>query len=91
MQFMNMKVAAAILAFGAGATADQCSTGSTEIGGNWYCQAVKAITYNNVGTAGSYNKVTNMASDGTCSSTPTAFSGPLSPLNEEVRISIFTS
>jgi len=75
---------AAILVTLACINADLCSSGSTEIGGNWYCQAVQAIQYSNVGTAGSYNQVTAMSSDGSCSSTPKSFSGPLSPLDEEV-------
>jgi hypothetical protein len=64
--------------------ADLCSIGSTEIDGNWYCQPVDAIQYSNVGTPGSYYQVTNMLSDGACTSTPMSFSGPISPLDEEV-------
>jgi len=85
MQFTT-QIAAAILAFSAGAIADQCSVGSKEIGGNWYCQAVQAIQYLNVGTAGSYNQITNMGTDGKCTSTKKSFSGPLSPLDEEVSL-----
>jgi hypothetical protein len=54
---------------------------------NWYCQEVTAISYTGVGSAASYNKVTNMnAANGQCSSTPFGYSGSLSPLNEEVCI-----
>ena len=66
---------------------DLCSDGSVDDGGNWYCQEVEAITYTGIGSSGSYNKITNMGSDGTCSSTPQAFSGSLAPLDEEVRTS----
>jgi len=59
--------------------------GRQEIEGNWYCQSVKAIQYSNVGSSGTYKQITNMAADGSCSSTMKQFSGPLSPLDEEVR------
>lgn len=64
--------------------ADLCGVESQEIAGNWFCKSVKAIQYSNVGIPGSYRKITHMGSDGTCSSTVQTFSGPLSPLNEEV-------
>lgn len=68
---------------------DLCSDGSVDDGGNWYCQAVKAITYTGVGGQGSYNRVTNMNSDADpgsqCSSESKGYSGNLSPLDEEVR------
>ncbi len=81
---LTMKVAAAILAFGTVAVADQCSQGSTLEGGNYYCAAVKAIQYKGIGTPGTYQQITEMREDGTCSSVPKSFSGPLSPLDEEV-------
>ncbi len=65
--------------------ADQCSVGAIEIDGNWFCQPVKAIQYSNVGTPGSYNEVVGM-SNGACSSQQKQFSGPLAPLDEEVRV-----
>lgn len=65
--------------------ADLCATGATEIGGNWYCQAVSAITYTGLGGTGSYNKVTDMDStSGACASESQAYSGSLAPLDEEV-------
>jgi hypothetical protein len=65
-------------------SADNCGDGAINNGGNWYCQATTAIKYSNVGNAGSYNQITAMNSDGTCSFVPKAFSGPISPLDEEV-------
>ncbi|KAF4636863.1 hypothetical protein G7Y89_g1231 [Cudoniella acicularis] len=65
-------------------SADQCAAGSKEVAGNWYCQPVEAIKYSNVGSPGTYNQITNMGTDGSCSSTPKSFSGPLAPLDEEV-------
>ncbi|KAI9648242.1 target of Sbf [Ciborinia camelliae] len=59
-------------------------SGCSEVSGNWYCNPVDAVMYSNVGAPGTYNQVTNMASNGVCSSTPKSFSGPLSPLDEEV-------
>ncbi|TKA67081.1 hypothetical protein B0A49_06108 [Cryomyces minteri] len=70
-----------------GVAADLCATGSQQINGNWYCQAVKAITYTGVGGSGSYKKVTNMdGSSGACSSSPFGYSGSMSPLDEEVSL-----
>ncbi len=68
------------------AQADLCAVDSQEINGNWYCQAVTGIQYSNVGAAGTYNSITNMTSGGLCSSEPKQFSGPLSPLDEEVGV-----
>jgi hypothetical protein len=79
-------IAAVFLALVAVVVSDNCAEGAEDIGGNWYCSPVKAIQYTNVGSAGSYRQVTNMAADGTCSSAPKAFAGPLAPLNEEVGI-----
>jgi Glycine-rich protein domain (DUF2403) len=73
--------AAVLAAFSIGANA-QCQ----EIAGNYYCDQVNAITYNNVGFAGSFNQITSMDNTSCeCSSSPVDFSGPLAPLNEEVR------
>lgn len=69
-----------------GAAGQACAAGSAqEINGNWYCQAVKAITYTGFGTTGSYKKVTNMAS-GVCGSTPFTYGGTTSPMDEEVGV-----
>ena len=78
-------VATAAMALLLGADADQCAVGSSLVGGNWYCQPVEAIHYMNVGTAGSYKQVIQMGSDGSCKTKVKHFSGPLSPLDEEVR------
>lgn len=67
------------------AIAQACAAGSAkEIGGNWYCDAVKAITYSDFGSTGSYNKVTNMEG-GNCQSEQFVYSGALAPLDGEVR------
>ncbi|EGC47378.1 conserved hypothetical protein [Histoplasma capsulatum var. duboisii H88] len=61
-----------------------CDPGTAHLlGGNWYCSAVQAITYTNVGSSGTYNEIVSM-NGGSCSSRPKAYSGPLAPLNEEV-------
>ncbi|KAI7570698.1 hypothetical protein KC343_g7509 [Hortaea werneckii] len=69
---------------------DLCSDGSVDDGGNWYCQAVEAITYTGVGGQGSYNRITNMNPDADpgsqCSSESRGYSGNLSPLDEEVSM-----
>lgn len=77
-------VAAAIT----GATAQACAAGSAqEINGNWYCQAVNAITYTNFNGAGTYNKVTSMA-NGVCGSTPVNYGGAVAPMDEEVCLHV---
>jgi hypothetical protein len=67
---------------------DHCASGSTEINGNWYCQAVQRIAYENVGATGTYNKVDGMSTDngGYCSSTPFTYSGTLAPFDEDLSI-----
>lgn len=77
------KISTALLAFG-GLSAACAGSDAKEIGGNWYCSAVDQLQYSNVGTAGTYNQITYMGADGSCESNPKAFSGPLSPLDEEV-------
>lgn len=78
--------AAVITAFLPGTVlADLCSSGSTDDGGNYYCQEVSAITYTGLSGSGSYSKVSNMDStSGTCSSSDYGYSGSMAPLDEEV-------
>lgn len=67
------------------AVAQACAPGAAkEIGGNWYCDAVKAITYSDFGSTGFYNKITNM-DGGNCQSEPFDYSGALAPMDGEVR------
>ena len=54
-----------------------------ELEGNWYCNNVSAITYNNFGTSGTYDQVTDMNG---CKTKTVAYSGPLAPLDEEVTV-----
>lgn len=82
---LTMKSAMMILSFCTATLADQCASGSTEDGGNFYCQPVKAIQYSNVGHSGSYNKVTSMTG-GACSSEPQSYTGSLAPLDEELSL-----
>jgi hypothetical protein len=64
------------------AQSDACA----DDGGNWFCQAVNAITYTQVGGSGTYNRITAMDSNsGACSSSPYDYSGTMSPLDEEVH------
>ncbi|MCJ1266394.1 target of Sbf [Lobaria immixta] len=79
-----------ILAIAGSAAAQACAAGTAkEINGNWYCSAVKAITYSNFPGTGSYKKVTQMnASSGQCTQQRYTYSGSLSPLNEELSLHI---
>ncbi|KUJ24321.1 uncharacterized protein LY89DRAFT_572863 [Mollisia scopiformis] len=65
-----------------------CALGSQEIDGNWFCQPVSGIQYSNVGSPGAYNRIVAMNTDGSCDSVPQSFSGPLSPLDEEVSFHV---
>ena len=87
MAFATITFSLSVMAFSRAVRDDLCAAGSKQIGGNWYCQAVDAVRYTNVGTSGSYDRVIDMKPDGTCVTESHAFSGPLSPLNEEVCIS----
>lgn len=56
-------------------------------GGNYYCNEVDAVVYENVGYSGSYSDVTNMdETSGQCSSSTKSFSGSNSPLDEELSV-----
>ncbi|KAI9784773.1 MAG: target of Sbf [Geoglossum umbratile] len=74
----------------AGSTSQELCAGSTqELGGNYYCKAVKAVTYKGVGYTGSYDKVTMMdPASGQCSSAPYSFSGQLAPLCDDIAMHI---
>ena len=73
-------------ALGAAAlVAATASAACTNDAKNWYCNQVHAITYTGVGGTGSYNRVTSMdSSTENCGSQAQAYSGSMSPLNEEV-------
>lgn len=76
----------ALAAAGAGLVGT-ASAACTQIGGNWYCNLVDSITYTNFGKAGSYNRVSYMNPTGAvCNFSPTTYSGPLSPFDEEVSL-----
>lgn len=83
--------AAAALLYTSAASAQQLEArglcdNAVNDGGNWYCSMVKQITYNGVGVENKYNKITKMdGNSGSCQSTPQAYSGSMSPLDEEVR------
>jgi hypothetical protein len=80
-----MVLVAMILALCAGTFADNCNPETLfELDGNEYCTAIQAIRYDNVGTPGTYSQIVEMSPTGQCSSVPKTFSGPLSPLDEEV-------
>ena len=70
--------------------AQACAAGSAqELGGNWYCSEVEAIKYQSFPGHGSYNRVTGMdAATGQCTTEKHAYSGSLSPLNEEVCLAL---
>ncbi len=89
----NLAAAAALVATTASAvvvprdsTSDQlCAGKSFQEKGNWYCQPVRHITYQNVGVSGRYKEVVNMNQEtGSCEFRDRDFSGPLAPFNEPV-------
>ncbi|KAL8947490.1 MAG: hypothetical protein Q9222_006238 [Ikaeria aurantiellina] len=68
--------------------AQACAAGTAkELGGNWYCSEVKAITYSNFPGTGSYNKIANMdPATGKCTTEKHTYSGSLAPLSEELSM-----
>ena len=71
-------------------SAQACTGTAREINGNWYCQAVSAISYNKFGTPGTYGKVVSME-NGQCSTKPHAYAGSVSPLDGEVMRTLGSS
>jgi hypothetical protein len=62
-----------------------CQGTAFEEKGNWYCQKVQRVTYQNIGKSGQYNEVVGMdQKTGACEFAPRQFSGPLAPFNEPV-------
>lgn len=59
-----------------------------EISGNWYCDETDEVIYTGLGgVPGSYSRVTNMDADScVCTKATQNFSGPLSPLDEDLSI-----
>ncbi|KAH3675667.1 hypothetical protein WICMUC_002584 [Wickerhamomyces mucosus] len=59
----------------------------TYVSGNYYCDEVSAVVYNNVGYSGSYSDVTNMdESSCECTQESVSFEGTNSPLDEELSV-----
>lgn len=52
--------------------------------GNWYCNQVQAISYSNFGTAGQYQRVSQMSSSGQCGFAGQSYQGGMAPLDGEV-------
>lgn len=66
------------------AAASSCSY----VAGNWYCAETSQVTYSGLGgVGGSYQRVTDMDPDScTCTKATQAFSGALSPLDEDLSV-----
>ena len=85
----SIVAAGAIIAACVTGAAGQCPDGSAPqvIDNMSYCKAVQAVTYQKFSGAGTYNRITNMdPQTGACKSTPVKYSGPLTPLDEEVSV-----
>ena len=76
--------ASTLLALARCAAVRAVDTGCSEEKGNWYCENVSAISYSNFGTAGQYQKVSSMGSNGQCGFTGQAYKGGMAPFDEEV-------
>lgn len=81
--YLVLVLFASFLFFGIGLS-DLCQKGAKLIEGNYYCQAVKAVRYKNVGHSGSYEEIISMSGDGSCGTSTKHFNGKLSPFDEEV-------
>lgn len=62
------------------------NSGCEFIDGNNYCKAVSKVSYAGIGFSSSYEDVTKMSDDGSCSQESHLFSGNLSPLDEELSL-----
>lgn len=69
----------------ASALTQQCTGKAVDEGGNWFCGAVNHILYEGIVGKGSFKAVTNMGSNGDCQTEDKPYSGPLAPLDEDVR------
>ncbi|KAK0631929.1 putative TOS1-like glycosyl hydrolase-domain-containing protein, partial [Immersiella caudata] len=68
-------------------SAQLCAGKSFQENGNWYCQPVHHITYQNVGAVGEYQDVVRMdQQSGACEFQKRKFSGPLAPFDEPMYI-----
>ncbi|KAF0277004.1 hypothetical protein D499_0Z00460 [Hanseniaspora uvarum DSM 2768] len=66
---------------------NQVEADCTESGGNYYCNSVSGIKYENIGYSGSYMDVTSMdESSCECSQSSYSFSGTNSPLDEQLSV-----
>ncbi|OAG40409.1 hypothetical protein AYO21_05309 [Fonsecaea monophora] len=52
--------------------------------GNWYCDPVQAISYSNFGTAGQYQRVSNMGANGACDFAAQSYQGGMAPMDGEI-------
>ncbi|KAL8684544.1 MAG: hypothetical protein Q9224_006284, partial [Gallowayella concinna] len=88
MRKLILAIAIGVFHGAASVDAQACAAGTAQqIGGNWYCSEVKAITYSNFPGTGTYNKITNMDSEtGQCTSEKHTYSGSLAPMSEELSI-----
>ncbi|KAK5467509.1 target of Sbf [Exophiala xenobiotica] len=73
-----------LAAAGTAVAQDSSSSSCTLEGGNYYCSQIDAISYSNFGTAGQYQRVTNMDSQGQCDFSPTSYGGGMAPFDDEV-------
>ena len=66
---------------------NQVQADCTESGGNYYCNSVSGVKYENIGYSGSYMDVTSMdESSCECSQSSYSFSGTNSPLDEQLSV-----
>lgn len=75
--------AGALLALAAG-TVVAGNSNCYQENGNWYCSQVDAISYSNFGTAGQYQKVTEMGPTGHCNFAGQSYQGGMAPMDGEV-------
>lgn len=73
--------------FAALATLTAVNAECQNLGGNYYCNSVQQIIYDNVGFDGTYQEVVDMDLKAcTCNYATRSFSGSFAPLNEELSV-----
>ncbi|EAQ92800.1 hypothetical protein CHGG_01035 [Chaetomium globosum CBS 148.51] len=87
MLAMAFAVHAAVAPPGYSQSKQLCEGKEVAESGNWYCQKVQRISYENMDREGSYNQVVYMNQEtGECKFMPARFSGPLAPFDEPLSL-----
>lgn len=75
------------LAIAAYGVSNQCGHGSSVVADYRYCGTIERAKFSDVGTKGSYQRITGMdKATGRCTSQTVEYSGPLAPFDEGLSV-----